>query len=225
MGEALGATPRRSAAARGRRSAARPRVIESPDANRVTSWPRATSSSVTGGRSARSRRRHAAAPVRTSAQVARCAFDSPCDASIVAALLPSPLMSDRRRGPVRTASQPIRARPDEPEGRHLGPIPITATGVLIAIALVLSLAYVGLHHHGSRHLAIPLLASGLVVLGLVFARDRRRSAPERRGARASAAATAGRSATRSSAGSPRWSPPAASRCAVILFLVLKPPAA
>jgi len=57
---------------------------------------------------------------------------------------------------------------DEPEGTRLGPIPITATGVLIAIALVLSLGYVAFAITVRDASQIPLLASGLVVLGLVF---------------------------------------------------------
>ena len=60
-----------------------------------------------------------------------------------------------------------RARP-QPESRRLGPIPITATGVLIAIALILSLAYVGYAISVRDASQIPLLASGLAVLGLVF---------------------------------------------------------
>jgi hypothetical protein len=42
------------------------------------------------------------------------------------------------------------------------------TGVLIAVALVLSLAYVGYAISVRDTSQIPLLASGLVVLGLVF---------------------------------------------------------
>jgi hypothetical protein len=74
-------------------------------------------------------------------------------------------MSDRRRGPNR-AQVAVNSRP--PEGARLGPIPITATGVLIAIALVLSLAYLGFTITVRDTSQIPLLASGLVVLGLVF---------------------------------------------------------
>ena len=75
-------------------------------------------------------------------------------------------MSDRRRGPSR--EEPA-AREPRPAGLHLGPIPITATGVLILVALVLSLAYVGYAITVRDPSQIPLLASGLVVLGLVFA--------------------------------------------------------
>ena len=74
-------------------------------------------------------------------------------------------MSDRRRGTIR-AGAAARARP--PEAQRVGPFPITATGVLIAIALVLSLAYVGYAITVRDPSQIPLLASGLVVLGLVF---------------------------------------------------------
>src|SRR5688500_12165264 len=74
-------------------------------------------------------------------------------------------MSDRRRGPDRAAAA---ARPQPPEGARIGPAPITATGVLIAIAFVLSLAYMGFAIGVRDASQIPLLASGLVVLGLVF---------------------------------------------------------
>jgi hypothetical protein len=100
-----------------------------------------------------------------SAQVARSALDSPCDASIVAALLPFLLMSDRRRGPSQAAAA---ARAPQSEGPRLGPIPITVTGVLIVVALVLSLAYVAFAITVRDASQIPLLASGLVVLGIVF---------------------------------------------------------
>ena len=73
-------------------------------------------------------------------------------------------MSDRRPGSIRTGSA-ARARP---QVQRVGPFPITATGVLIAIALVLSLAYVGYAITVRDPSQIPLLASGLVVLGLVF---------------------------------------------------------
>src|SRR4029079_1724121 len=56
----------------------------------------------------------------------------------------------------------------EPEVAHLGPIPITVTGVLIAIALVGSLAYLAYTLTVRDTSQIPLLASGAVVLGLVF---------------------------------------------------------
>jgi hypothetical protein len=74
-------------------------------------------------------------------------------------------MTDRRRGPNRAA---MAARDQPPEGARLGPIPITATGVLIAIAFVLSLAYFAFAIGVRDASQIPMLASGLVVLGLVF---------------------------------------------------------
>jgi hypothetical protein len=74
-------------------------------------------------------------------------------------------MSDRRRG----LNQSEDAERDvQTTGPHLGPIPITVTGVLIVVALVLSLAYVGYAITVRDPSQIPLLASGLVVLGLVF---------------------------------------------------------
>ena len=81
-------------------------------------------------------------------------------------------MSDQRRGPDRAApaarAQAPGARAQGPGARRLGPVPITATGVLISIALVLSLAFLGYTLTVREASQIPLLASGLVVLGLVF---------------------------------------------------------
>jgi hypothetical protein len=74
-------------------------------------------------------------------------------------------MSDRRSDPDWSGSAD-RTRPAE--GPRLGPIPITVTGVLIVIALVLSLAYVAFAISVRDASQIPLLASGLVVLGIVF---------------------------------------------------------
>jgi hypothetical protein len=74
-------------------------------------------------------------------------------------------MSDRRRGSVRQGAA-VRAR--EPEGARLGPIPINPTGVLIAVALVGSLLYLAFTITVRDASQIPLLASGAVVLGLVF---------------------------------------------------------
>jgi hypothetical protein len=74
-------------------------------------------------------------------------------------------VSERRRGENRTAAA---ERAAAPSGPRLGPIPITATGVLIVIALVLSLAYVAYAISVRDASQIPLLASGLVVLGVVF---------------------------------------------------------
>ena len=74
-------------------------------------------------------------------------------------------MSDRRSDPDWSGSAD-RARPAE--GLRLGPIPITVTGVLIVVALVLSLIYVAYAINVRDASQIPLLASGLVVLGLVF---------------------------------------------------------
>ena len=73
-------------------------------------------------------------------------------------------MSDRRIDLNRSGSADAR----HPEGPRLGPIPITATGVLIVVALVLSLIYVAYAINVRDASQIPLLASGLVVLGLVF---------------------------------------------------------
>jgi hypothetical protein len=89
-------------------------------------------------------------------------------------------MSDPRRSGARPSGRvpSARARPgagrgyagasDEPAGRRLGPLPITATGVLILIALILSVGWLAFTITVRDPSQIPLLASGLVVLGLVF---------------------------------------------------------
>jgi hypothetical protein len=74
-------------------------------------------------------------------------------------------MSDRQPARSRDGSSD---RVSAPEGLRLGPIPITVTGVLIVIALVGSLAYVVYAISVRDASQIPLLASGLVVLGIVF---------------------------------------------------------
>jgi hypothetical protein len=74
-------------------------------------------------------------------------------------------MSDRQQARSRDGSAD---RASAPEGPRLGPIPITVTGVLIVIALVGSLAYVVYAISVRDASQIPLLASGLVVLGIVF---------------------------------------------------------
>jgi type III secretory pathway component EscV len=74
-------------------------------------------------------------------------------------------VNDQRRGQNQTAAA---ERTAAPSGPRLGPIPITVTGVLIVVALVLSLAYFAYAISVRDASQIPLLASGLVVLGLVF---------------------------------------------------------
>jgi type III secretory pathway component EscV len=66
-------------------------------------------------------------------------------------------------GPPRSSGTPPSTGP------HLGPIPITATGVLIVIALVASVVYLAVAIFVRDPSQIPLLASATVVLGLVFA--------------------------------------------------------
>ena len=87
-------------------------------------------------------------------------------------------MSDLRRSSARPRAAGARPRPGSGRGdpptedgpaRHLGPIPITATGVLILIALVLSLGWLAFTVTVRDASQIPLLASGTVVLGIVFA--------------------------------------------------------
>ena len=75
-------------------------------------------------------------------------------------------MTDRRR-PV-TTRQAYRAQPPEPDGRRIGPIAITPTGILLVIAFVGSVLYL-LYAITVRDASqIPLLASGAAVLGIVF---------------------------------------------------------
>ena len=72
------------------------------------------------------------------------------------------------RQPNGSSREPAYSRPRPPEAPRLGPIPITATVVLIVVALVLSLAYLAFAITVRDASQIPLLASGLVVLGIVF---------------------------------------------------------
>lgn len=67
-----------------------------------------------------------------------------------------------------SAGGPLPGTPDAARGPHIGPIPITATGVLIVVALVGSLLYLGYAFTVRDASQIPLLASGAVVLGIVF---------------------------------------------------------
>jgi type III secretory pathway component EscV len=123
-----------------------------------------------------------------------------------------------RRAPTRRGAAAV-AR--EPEVAHLGPIPITVTGVLIAIALVGSLAYLAYTLTVRDTSQIPLLASGAVVLGLVFgaiaivgARATWRSSVRGRDARAFGHAIVGGLAALVAAG--------CFAAAVILFLLGRP---
>jgi hypothetical protein len=76
-------------------------------------------------------------------------------------------MSDQRPDP---ASRQLPQMAADSDVRKIGPLPITATGVLIAVGLVGSLAYLAYIVTLVRDTSqIPLLASGAVVLGLVFA--------------------------------------------------------
>jgi hypothetical protein len=113
--------------------------------------------------------------------------------------------------------------PAGPAGPHLGPIPITATGVLIVIALVGSLLYLGYAFTVRDASQIPLLASGAVVLGIVFgaiaivgARATWRSSVQGRDARAFGHAIIGGLAALAAA--------AAFAAAIILFLLRQTPA-
>lgn len=59
--------------------------------------------------------------------------------------------------------------PPPESGPHVGPLPITPTGVLLVVALVGSIAYFLYALTVREATQIPLLAAGLVVLGIVFA--------------------------------------------------------
>ncbi len=76
-------------------------------------------------------------------------------------------MTDRRR--TGTTRQAYRAQPpEEADGRRVGPIAITPTGILLVIALIGSVLYL-LYAITVRDASqIPLLASGAAVLGIVF---------------------------------------------------------
>ena len=78
-------------------------------------------------------------------------------------------MSDRRRSNgVRSGAQARRPAAPADTGPHLGPLRITPTGVLLAVALVGSAAYFLYALTVREATQIPLLAAGLVVLGIVF---------------------------------------------------------
>ena len=87
-----------------------------------------------------------------------------------AALLRSAAMTDRRRSNgVRYGAQARRPSPPPESGPHVGPFRITPTGVLLVIALIGSIAYFLYALTVREATQIPLLAAGLVVLGIVFA--------------------------------------------------------
>src|SRR6478609_5503362 len=131
-------------------------------------------------------------------------------------------MTDIRRDPApRGAGETTASLP--PSGPHVGPVPITATGVLIVIALIASLAYLAFAFTVRDASQIPLLASGAVVLGLVFAaiaavgaRATWRSSVQGRDARAFGHAIIGGLAALAAA--------AAFAAAIILFLLRQTPA-
>jgi len=75
-------------------------------------------------------------------------------------------MDDRRIEPARRRTAPLTH--PEPETRRIGPVPVTVTGILVVVALLGSLAYLGYAVTVRDASQIPLLASGAVVLGLVF---------------------------------------------------------
>lgn len=72
----------------------------------------------------------------------------------------------RRISQARPAAYGLGEEP--PEGRRLGPIPLSPTAILLAVALVGSLAYLIYAITVRDASQIPLLASGAVVLGIVF---------------------------------------------------------
>lgn len=78
-------------------------------------------------------------------------------------------MTDRRRSNGgRSGSQARPISPARESGLHIGPFPITATGVLLLVALIGSVGYFLYALTVREADQIPLLAAGLVVLGIVF---------------------------------------------------------
>jgi hypothetical protein len=78
-------------------------------------------------------------------------------------------MTDRRRSNgVRAGAQARRMAPSDESGPHIGPFPITPTGILLLVALIGSIAYLLLALTVREASQIPLMAAGLVVLGIVF---------------------------------------------------------
>jgi drug/metabolite transporter (DMT)-like permease len=59
--------------------------------------------------------------------------------------------------------------PARETGPHIGPFPVTPTGILLLVALVGSVGYFLYTLTVREASQIPLLAAGLVVLGIVFA--------------------------------------------------------
>lgn len=74
-------------------------------------------------------------------------------------------MTDRRRSQSR---QGARRRAPAQTGRRLGPIPLTPTSIVLVLAILLSLGYLAFAVTVRDASQIPLLASGAVVLGIVF---------------------------------------------------------
>lgn len=72
-----------------------------------------------------------------------------------------------RRDQARPAAYSPRYE-EEPPGRRLGPIPLSPTGILLLVALVGSVAYLLYAITVRDATQLPLLASGAVVLGIVF---------------------------------------------------------
>jgi hypothetical protein len=78
-------------------------------------------------------------------------------------------MTDRRRSNgVRYGAQARRAEPPPESGAHIGPFPITPTGILLLVALIGSVAYLLFALTVREATQIPLMTAGLVVLGIVF---------------------------------------------------------
>jgi hypothetical protein len=78
-------------------------------------------------------------------------------------------MTDRRRSNgVRYGSQARPADGPRESGLHVGPFAITPTGVLLLVALIGSVAYFLYALTVREASQIPLMAAGLVILGIVF---------------------------------------------------------
>ena len=75
-------------------------------------------------------------------------------------------MTYREPAPAAPASAPASK---DRRGPHLGPIAITPVRVILLIALVGGLAFLGYSLLTRDTLQVPLMASGFAVIGLVFA--------------------------------------------------------
>ncbi len=77
-------------------------------------------------------------------------------------------MTSRQSAPPAAKAAPASS-PKRRRGPHLGPVAITPVRVILLIALVGGLAFLGYSLLVRDTLQVPLMASGFAVIGLVFA--------------------------------------------------------